>query len=543
MASLRVLIRDGEELIDSHVFEGQTITIGSDEECHVYIRDRRLLPQQATLSPVEDGSWVITSDKLGEQMYLNGRPVLEPTAVRHNDEITVASYTIAIYGTGEVAGVDSSLEQAVVPAEAERLRALSVPSGSTVKTAAQSLTISGDATCRLSGWAQSLRSCIDIPGLIDFTLDLLQDRFAARLVHAGSRRNDYGSLEFVLSRMADGLTDKNPQMVDMFRFRCLDRAESVCVRDFSDGEVTSAIAAPLTCGRGQLGMVYVDRAVGTPVFTDADLDELTLMAGLVGSQLEQIADIQVAVQESVAAGGLSFVRKIQERMDPTNVPQWAGFQLAVYCKPGVRRSGDVYDIMRLPNGLASFLVATVEGEAIRSAVAMAEARTAFRVSGLHADAPHVFLRGINWLLCDDRHECRMRTVALVMNPMTGEIEYGTAGDCGAAIVDARGDLRVLHDPSAPAVGESPGFGYTPRFDRLGAGETLVLYSLGCESVLNEAGDALGRENLLESLRDGFGQSASVALDELLRDHSSFFKDGNPVDDITILLFHRTRDGS
>jgi serine phosphatase RsbU (regulator of sigma subunit) len=547
---MRILVREGNDLIDSHVFESTPVTIGSDEGCSVRIRDRRLAPCQATLVPQGEGKWVLESEQSGERVLVNGRPTKGRVEVFHSDEIQVASYTIALYGLLdglEASNSDSSVGGIVEgrsdeSSEAGRLRAHPVPPGSVVRSSKQALTVSGDAGIRVSAWARRTVECPDIPRLIDLALDLTQERFGARLVFVGSRRHDYGALESEQSRLADGQTDRAPLFLEAFKFRCLERGEAILAPEAGSSGVGSVIAAPLSCHRGELGLLYADRKVGAARFTSEDLDELTLLGNLVAAQLARLLEQQTHAQESIAEGGLAFVRTIQERMDPTNVPQWAGYQLAAYCRPGQRRSGDVYDVMRLPNGLAGFLVGTVEGAPIATALAMAEARTTFRVSGLHADAPHLYLRCVNWLLCNDRQGCRMRGVALVLNPVTGEIEYGTAGECGAVIVDASGELRVLRDTTAPELGSAGGHGFEPRFDRLNAGETLSLYTLGCERVPNAEGVALGRENLLESLCDGFGQSANVALDELLRDHSAFFKDGTPSDDITILLFHRSRNG-
>jgi len=44
--------------------------------------------------------------------------------------------------------------------------------------------------------------------------------------------------------------------------------------------------------------------------------------------------------------------------------------------------------------------------------------------------------------------------------------------------------------------------------------------------------------VIDSIRDGFGQSASVALDDLVQDHAGHFKQGRQADDITIMFLHR-----
>ncbi len=534
---MRVLVRDGNDLIDSQDFEPRRLTLGSGEACDIRLRDRRIQPTLASLVPGPHGTWSIESAGPGT-VALNRHPVTHLTPVNHADEITVLNYTIVVHRSSDGEFPDKASPKTMITEEASQLRARPLPAGAVIKHDNDRLELSGDRKAWLARLNQPLRKCADIPKLIDLALDTMLDEFAGRIAYVAARRRNYGAHEFVQGRGMDGKPVGEPASFDSFLFRCTETKQYLCLPQTGEPDIGSALVVPMSCQHGELGILYVDRKKGATPFSADDLDLLTLIAAMFAAQLECIVQGQIDIQEAVELEKLSFVREIQARMDPTVVPQWPGLQLAVYCKPGSERGGDIYFVMRFPNHLAGILVAHLAGEATRSALAMAEVRAAFRIAGLHADPPHIFLRSINWMLCEDRHPCFMHAIAVVLNPKTGALEYSTAGNVRGLIVDGRGDARDLGDRSVIEVGRTPGFAYGPQKERLQHAETLVLYTDGCHTVRDNSGTQLGEERLVESIGDGFGQSATTALDELIQDHAAFFKNGAQPDDITILLFHR-----
>jgi len=259
---------------------------------------------------------------------------------------------------------------------------------------------------------------------------------------------------------------------------------------------------------------------------------------MVAAQVEAIAGGLAAQRERLVEGQTAFLREVQSRLDPTNVPTWSALQVAVYVRPGLEQAGDIYDITRLPNGLASVLIGHVKAKPTRAAMVMTKIRSAFRMGSLHADPPHILLKALNWLLHDERHPCEVDCLVLMINPKTGAMEYSTAGEVGAVVVERGGEARTLKNSGSPAVGSAKNVTYDRVSDRIETGDSLVLYSAGCATARDNQGQVLGRERFVETVCDGFGQPAAAALDGLLADLGGFLKNGEPLDDITILYLHR-----
>ncbi len=533
---MQVLVHDGHEVIRNLQFEDGAVSIGSQADCAIYLPDMRVAMQQAVLVPIPGGGWMLDPVDLRYKTILNGRQVVTRTEVEHGDEIIISNFLLKVFHEYQA---DAEIAKTVIREEISRIRQYPLPPGSLLRKPNEPFTIPCGAERQLARFGFELRECTDIAKLMELTLRTLLGVFDARLVWLGARRQDYGRLEFVEGRTAEGATSIEPPSLETYTYRCLERTQFIVVPHTDEEHTRSAMAVPLVSQRGRLGVLYVDSKPDSGIFDLGHLDLLCLYAAAVAVQLEAIVQEQIRLQEAIRAGELSFIREIQDRLDPTNVPQWDQLQFAVYCKPGLDHTGDVYDVMRMPNGLATFFVAHVSGPPTRTAMALVEMRAAFRVAALHADPPHVVLREINWLLGDDRSVCNAVACAVVINPKTGAAEYATAGGIGALVVDERGEPRPLADPALPELGTVRNFAYASKSLRIMPEETLVLYTPGALVVRNEQGEPLGQDRLTEALCDGFGIPASDALNNLLGDLGGYFKQGRQPDDITFVFMHRT----
>jgi serine phosphatase RsbU (regulator of sigma subunit) len=534
--TMQVLVHDGHDVIRNLQFDSGPIAIGSHTDCPVYLPDLRVSLQQAVLVAMPGGSWQIDPVDLSHKTILNGRHITAREELAHGDEVIISDFVLKIYFEYQT---DVDVARTVTAEEVAKIRKHPLPPGALIRKHNDPFSIPPGAERRLAEFGFELRQCADISRLMEVTLRTLVKEFDARLAWFGGRRQDYGRLEFVEGRTREGTTTVEPPALETCTFRCLERTQFLLIPRMDSDQCHSAMAVPLVSRRGRLGVLYVDSSPASPMFDLGHLDRLCLYASLAAVQLESIVQEQIRLQESIRAGELSFVREIQSRLDPTNVPQWDRLHFAVYCKPGLDHTGDIYDVMRMPNGLSTFFVAHVKGPPTQTALAMVQIWAAFRVAALHADPPHVFLREINWLLYDDTGTgCTASCCAIVTNPSTGAAEYATAGNIGAVVVDDCGEPRELADRRIPELAAEKNFAYASKSLRLMPEETVVLYTPGSCSVCDQNGHPLGESRLVESLCDGFGVPASDALNNLIRDLADFFIQGRQPDDITLVFVHR-----
>lgn len=518
------------------------IVIGSSPDCQVYLPDIRVADQHLRLVRNSQNVWSIEkcevppeSSAVHTRIYVNSLDLQENHVVKHHDEVMISRFRLTIFLETHTANSPKTQ----LMEDAAKIRAHPLPPASIVRTDpfAQAALRPG-AVRQITDFAFMIHECVDLSSFMGACVTQVIKIFKAYRVWLGARRKGYGRLDYVESKRSDGGSCNEPPLFETFLFRCAERGQLICCTQTPEPETESAMCVPLVADRGILGMLYVDNKADAAPYGPEDLDLLMAVAAIVAKQLELIVVDLIKHTEAVAAGELSFMRELQSKMDPTNVPQWEGLQLAVYCKPGLEGAGDIYDVMGLPNGLAAFFAGHVKGEATRAALAMAEVRAAFRMGGLHADPPHVLLRAANWLIYNDKARCNMAAVGVVMNPRTGAMQYATAGPMGAVIIDGRGSARSLVQPASPHIGSQKEFAYSSVTGRLDDGETMVLFSPGCYTVTDRDGSELGEERFLDTISDSFGLSASAALDELLSDLKAYFKQGRAKDDISIMVLHR-----
>ena len=530
---MQIVVSKHESVFRSLSFTTDVISVGSDPDAQISLPDGRIAAHQADLRNV-DGTWVVDPLDLQHALILNAIVAETRTPLKNGDEIRLGDFALRIY-------VDTPEEAAPVKTaiteELAKIRQHALPAGSITRKE-EAIRLAPDAKARTAALALRLAQCTEIAGLLNVSAAALLDAFSARLVWIGMRRQNYGDIEFIDGIRKDGRTVNNPPHLDTFVYRCLERDQFILVPRTEEKDTTSVLAVPLLTDRGCVGLVYVDSAAGATPYDEPHLDELMMHATLLTRQFEAIVAEQARHQAAVTDVELAFVRAVQARMDPATVPQWEQLQVAAYSKPGTEHSGDLLDVMRLPNGLAAFIVAHAEAANTRAALAMAEVRTAFRMAAMHADPPHILARALNWMLRTDREPCLLHAAIIVMNPKSGACEYATAGNIGAIIVDDTGEPRVLADAAVKPLGSGSEHNLPARTARLAANETLVFYSPGCRSAEDAQGTQLGDGPLLDALCDGFGQSAAAALDEVLADLGDFLKEKRQRDDITMLFVHR-----
>ncbi len=519
-------------------FHNTPISLGSASANTIQLPDTDVPQYHAMILPQGDegDEWVIQPAVMTVPIYVNDAELTAPVQLEDGDVVRITYFEIKFT-------LDLPPELALPePGNLEELAKIKqypLPSRADVRKGDDDIRLTQNKQNLLANFGLKLRQCHDFASLIEVTLDLLLPELAARTVWMGLRRANSGPLEQVDGRSAEGKYTGEPWMLEGLMYRCMNRYQYIRLPKTGQPDTQSVIAVPITCRRGALGLIIADTKRRTRVFDEADLDLVTFVARLVGSQLEAIIDDVSMQKQQSAASQLTFLREVQSRLDPKNVPLWKGIQIAAYAKPGKVSSGDIYDITRLPNGLTTILMGHITSDnTSRIALAMAEVRTAFRTATLHADPPHVQLQVFNWFLHSDKEPCTMSAIVIVLNPKTGMAEYCCAGDLGALIVDSEGVHRVLAAPDIPPVGTARAVEYSAKKEQIDNGETLAFFTWGASKAQNAAGEPLGKSRFVDAICDGFGQSASAALDDLLVDLSAYLKEGTPQEDITILFLHR-----
>ena len=201
-------------------------------------------------------------------------------------------------------------------------------------------------------------------------------------------------------------------------------------------------------------------------------------------------------------------------------------------------SGDYYDVVARPDGRIYFVIADVSGKGITAALLMSSVATAFQIFTRNDPKPSELLREINATLTPKTSPSKfVTTVAGVLDPSTGVIEFANAGHV-APLVVARDGVKALRMTDI-VVGIKPDATYRDQSITLGAGESLVLFTDGVTEAENANEDQLGLDPILALLDGMRGQEAARLLDAIDTCVHDYI-DGAPAgDDVTMLAVSRT----
>ncbi len=531
---MRILVKEQGNIISDLVFEREPIHIGSEPGCNIYLPDMRVDLVHAVLSPSQDGGWVIEHKAGHAKTWVNGHVLQETGKICNGDQIAIEDYALNIYLDLDERKDPDAATPAGVIVEAE----FPLPQGTIVRSRRESLLLSPAQIDDLSRFALRLGTCSEISSIMEAVLAELLPRFVARAVWIGIRRQGRGQLQYVQGRDFNDNVFDLPKLYNSLLDRCVDRGASVWVPQFDDDDTSSIIAAPIVSSQGKLGLIYLDSKKQADPFTERDFEALISLTTVVANQLDLLIREQVQWRKAVAKAETSIVQAIQAQLDPQVLPGWPGLQVAAHTKPGNKGSGDIYDIMQMPNGAAAFLIGHVSAAPLTAAIAMIEARTAFRIVVLHADMPHVMMQKLNWLLCARPEKIGMQCGIVLVDPKSGALLHTMAGPSCAVVIGRSGLPRRLLSAHTPLLGTAPDHQYATGRGLLGRNETLAMYTPGVAKLRNEQGRELEEERFLESICDGFGMAARTALDETWADLNSYSERGYQPEDVTILLAHR-----
>lgn len=521
-------------------FRKGSVTLGSHSNNLIQLPDVEIAPHHATLVLEGGGQWMYKPTTRHDPATLNGEPITGDIQISDGDLLEITFFSIRFTMDTEIA---VELPGTGTTGRLAKIRQYPLPQRSQTRKPGFDAALNPARQQALARFAVALRGCEDVAQLVEQTATALRPLLAARAVWVGVRLVPKGPLQFVFGRSDEGKRVDEPANLETFLYRCLDREQSICIPKAAEEDTQSVLAVPILANERTLGLIHADTRRYVRLFDESDLDFLTVAANLVAAHLDAILHGHVEQRMQRQLAGLSVLREVQAQLYSERVPQWPQLSVATFFTSGAEGSGDLVHVMRLPNGLAAMLVAHVKAETTRSAVILAELRSAFRVAGMHADRPHVQCKAWNWLFFDEMDPCQVNVAVLVINPKTGATEYCTGGAIGVLIIDAEGKPRKLTDTSVPAIGTIRKVDFQPVTERLKDGESLACYTGGCVTASSRDGEVLGERRFVQVLCDAQGQRAPAMLDEVLADLQPFLMHGGVPNDITILLAHRQADAA
>jgi serine phosphatase RsbU (regulator of sigma subunit) len=285
------------------------------------------------------------------------------------------------------------------------------------------------------------------------------------------------------------------------------------------------------------------------------------------------------MRSSAVAGGLAAVRRAVEVSAPPPRTQtrrrdlelkldalqkdYADLHTAIFeaaqvhrrlCAPRLVRAGDfeiaseIFAVRHLPG---DFFTVHSQGEQVVFALGdisgkgLAAGMWTTHLVGLTnsytalTSDPKAIVAGVNHDLCGMPLTMSLASLFLArLDPLTGLLEYCSAGHPPALLLRANGDLESLSEGGL-LLGVTSDATYYSAKVQLGPDDVLLVYSDGIIESLNEPGDEFGYARLREQLRQARTQSADAILFSVLGAVQDFAGTRPLMDDMTLAVIRRS----
>jgi phosphoserine phosphatase RsbU/P len=231
---------------------------------------------------------------------------------------------------------------------------------------------------------------------------------------------------------------------------------------------------------------------------------------------------------------LELARKVQLALMPRPPKPRGVLRLAVRYSPANQLGGDVYDIYRLDNNRLGILVADVSGHGVNSAMLSGMVKALAAPLSLAVLEPGELLAGLDVAgeqFFPEGYFCTGFYV--IADEETGLVRYAGVGHPPAIIVGPNGSRMLPSNPGMLGIGMVDGT--AAATDRIGPGESMVIYTDGLTDAMDPSDTLFGEERLRTVLQSHYGADPTEILEQVERALDNHTSPGRAADDINIIV--------
>jgi pSer/pThr/pTyr-binding forkhead associated (FHA) protein len=291
---MRLLVKQKDGQTKEYQFAEGPVSIGRAADSHIFLPDRTVSKQHATIFIADDGKWMLQDMDSANKTFLNGEPI-HKVEIKSGDCLRITDFTIEIHlengvAVDETAQLEDTLnlEAALAtPPHEIVVRKPDAGHAPAMRLAAKRLTDFSQATEAISG-------ANNIEQLLLTLLDVTLKQFSAFHTWCALREQPSGPMTYHAGKTRDGravdlsqikLSDKINQAVEKGQALVLPRVAA----DIEEKErIRSAMIAAVRRPVGCYGVLYVDNAMIHEHYSLSDLDYLMLLAMHTAASLRKL---------------------------------------------------------------------------------------------------------------------------------------------------------------------------------------------------------------------------------------------------------------
>lgn len=527
--------------------QGQRMVLGRASDCDIVLPSRKVSARHAVLLRSGDG-WLIEDLGSSNGTFVNGKRVSGQLLLRAGDRVDLFGTTL-------------EYQPEDAPANSHPVFTLLDSKDSTGASVVSALHV--DDTLRINvapeaklrailEFSRNLGQALDLKEVLPRILDslfvifpqadrgfiVLRDPVTGRLLPKAvkHRRGDPNSTPAISRTIIDYALQHGKAVLsaDAGHDARFDASQSI-----RQHQIRSIMCVPLMDRDNQpVGVIQLDTQSLKVPFDEDDLDVL-VVAAIQASRAVELARLHQERRDLEAA------TEIQKSFLPSERPQLPGLRFSDYYASAQQIGGDYFDYIPLPGQRLAVAVGDVAGKGVPAALLMARLSAEVRYTLASEPRLSEAAARLNRALRRACGEDRFVTLLVVVLDLT---------DLSFTLVNA-GHLPLLRrtaDGQVETLGEGTGgipLGvldrpYPETFDKLRAGEVLVLATDGVIDVRGPDGQTYGLERL-KAVCATAPADAQAVVDAILHDVNDFRANRIHPDDLTLVCVscHPSAEGS
>jgi sigma-B regulation protein RsbU (phosphoserine phosphatase) len=337
--------------------------------------------------------------------------------------------------------------------------------------------------------------------------------------------------------------------------RVLNRGESVLSKNpLADTDLNAAVSiislqlssvmcVPLRGKQGIPGLLYMDTDDPCQSYTREDLLLATAVGNSAGLALENARMQGEMIEKERTDQEIQHAWTIQESFLPKDWPEDdPRFRVYGETRPAKVVGGDFFDFVRIDADHVGVLIGDVSGKGVPASLTMAQLLADFRVRARAGSSPSGVVAGLNEELCRrSTHGIFCTLVYVTLDLRTGTATASNAGHHAALCVGAM-EPREVAPASGPPVGVIPGGSWTDEVFKIGAGETLLMFTDGIVEArgmhtrrdMSGTSDEFGMRNVGRVASGFASEGPRLLADNVIRSVFEYTAPALPHDDCTLI---------
>jgi len=309
-----------------------------------------------------------------------------------------------------------------------------------------------------------------------------------------------------------------------------------CLSNFQS--LRASLVVPLVFQDRVTGLLALGEKKSGKAYDREDIDLLRTLANQGAVAIENARLFQENLEKQRMEEELNIARELQMSMLPATCPTIRGFEIAATSTQAREVGGDFYDFINIGEDSVGLVIGDVTGKSVSGALVMSASRSVFRMlSDEHLTVGEIMIRanrrtkqdiksGMFVALLYAALDGKTRTLTLCSAGQTQPVHYSSTTGM-PRLVQTEGDsfpLGILDEAD-----------YQETRVQLEPGDKMIFYTDGIVEAMNEKGELLGFERLLDMVKNAGSMSAGALLKEILEKVNLFAGTAPQHDDLTVIV--------